>query len=573
MPRKQSNSLSISYADGIGKLADRLMNPDGVSQQDHDLYLDSFYDFIVNVWSIGYSKPEHFNLWHVKTLCDDVERSIGENKHYVAVVPRGHYKSTILGHAFAIWRLLKLAKTTRRDSSIFYLSYSYDMAVYHIKEIKSAIRSNPVLCDVMRDRMPHSDSSFRFFVDAQKIEILPAGVFSFSRGTHVDGGLIADDLLRDPENPLVHTQLEKVYEIFSREAMFIPNPGAPIVVMGTPMAPEDLLAKLQDDERFNSRVLPVFNPIPNVEILAPEIRDKENLLRLEKENPAAFATEMMLSPYFNAISYFSIKDIETVENDELESWHTGHSHREDLMDEDYVVGGLDIGKKRNPSHLVIFRCNYEQMKMVQINSTFLDRWDYTSQVDFVNDVTENFGLDRAYFDNTRAELEDRFLDWRWTPIRLNTRIRKQYAQVMEWFIKTGRLELIEDKRQRSLITSVDNNLNAPETPLGHGDSFWSIALAVMAFFESTKYGIQDLGNLTEFIQATGENKLNKNALIRLNPYVRGFKESCPNCEQSIGWESDNEFCIICNSNQEYEAWDNITLGQTRIHLEERDYIF
>ena len=572
MPRKQNNSLSVSYADGMGKLADRLINPDGISQQDHDLHLDSFYDFIVNVWSLGYSKPEHFKLWHVKTLCDDVERSIEENKHYVAVVPRGHYKSTILGHAFSVWRLLKLAKSSHRDVSIFYLSYSYDMATYHIKEIKTAIRNNPVLGDVMRDRMAHSDTSFRFFVDTQKIEILPAGIFSFSRGTHVSGGLIADDLLRDPENPLVHTQLAKVYEIFSREAMFIPNPGAPIVVMGTPMAPEDLLAKLQDDERFNSRVLPVFNPVPDVEVLAPEIRDKENLLRLQKENASAFATEMMLSPYSNAISYFSIKDIEEIESEELTSWHTGHNHIEDLMGEDYIVGGLDIGKKRNPSHLVVFKCNYAQLKMVQINSTFLDRWDYTSQVDFVNEITENFGLDRAYFDNTRAELEDRFLDWRWMPIHFTNRMRKQYAQIMEWFIKTGRLDLIQDKRQLSLITSVDNNLNAPETPLGHGDSFWSVALAIMAFFESTKYGIKDLGNLTDFIDAVGENKSGKNNLINLT-YMKKIRETCPVCEESIGWEADNEFCIICNSNREYEAWESITLGQSQSHLEEKGYYF
>lgn len=38
--------------------------------------------------------------------------------------------------------------------------------------------------------------------------------------------------------------------------------------------------------------------------------------------------------------------------------------------------------------------------------------------------------------------------------------------------------MLNDDRQKEQILAVDNNLNAMESPDGHGDSFWSNALAL-----------------------------------------------------------------------------------------------
>ena len=130
----------------------------------------------------------------------------------------------------------------------------------------------------------------------------------------------------------------------------------------------------------------------------------------------------------------------------------------------------------------------------------MDGWDYTKQVDFINDTTERFGIDRGYFDNTRAELEDRFLHPNWVPQKLTLTYKRKLAQILEHFVKNNLIELIADERQRALLVSVNNELKAPETALGHGDSFWSIALACMAYHEYNRFGIQTLGDINEFVE-------------------------------------------------------------------------
>ena len=559
MGRKKIDIDKVSYQDGLTQLSNKLINSSGNDKtfEDYDLKLDNFFEFVRDVWSQGYSNPEHFSLWHVKLLCEELQTTIENDKHYVAIIPRGHYKSTVLGHAFSIWRLLKLNKETK----LVYLSYSEEMAEYHLSEIKKYIRNNPILSNVLIDRYPNSDFAFRYYYGINRLEIIPAGVFSFKRGTHVDGGLIADDLLRDPDNPLVHTQLAKVEETFFREAMYIPNPGVPIVVMGTPMAPNDLLSKLQDDERFNNRVLPVFNPVPNVKVLAPEIRDEKWLLRESKERPNSFATEFMLTPFLSSISYLNDAEIKEIENESLPSFDIYIQHY-DTIDSDYTVAGLDIGKKRSPSHLVIFRSKEVEFKIIQINSTFLDGWDYTKQAEFINEVTRNFEIDRGYFDNTRAELEDRSLDTSvWTPIIFSPRIKKRMAQIFERFVKNKYLELLMDLRQRSQITCVDNDLNAPVTPLGHGDSFWAIAMAAVAYNDMHTKGIYDIGNIGNFA------RISEDALVQKMSTIAGVIEGfCPDCGEKVGWVPERKLCFICYGEKEKEEFNEMLMKNRNVRI-------
>ena len=96
--------------------------------------IGSFRDFIQNTWCLSYDHPEYFQAWHVGVLADDIEECVKTGQNYVAVLPRFHFKSTVLGHGFSVWRLLKAT----RDMSVLYLSYSDGMAKYHINEINKA---------------------------------------------------------------------------------------------------------------------------------------------------------------------------------------------------------------------------------------------------------------------------------------------------------------------------------------------------------------------------------------------------------------------------------------------------
>jgi len=211
----------------------------GLASQ-HKYNVGSFKDFLLNVWSKSFDHPEYFKAWHVGILADDIQECVETGMNYVAVLPRFHFKSTVLGHAFSVWRLL----TAPRDCSVLYLSYSDGMARYHIAEINKAVSRNPILSELMESRNPKADYSARFYVNKKPMEIAHGGLFSFKRGMHVNGALIADDVLRDPENPLNIGQITKVEDHFLTESLFIPLKGVPVIVLGTPMMPGDLLAKL-----------------------------------------------------------------------------------------------------------------------------------------------------------------------------------------------------------------------------------------------------------------------------------------------------------------------------------------
>ena len=523
----------------------------------------SFKDFLRNVWSQSFDHPEYFQAWHVGVLADDIQECVETGMNYVAVLPRFHFKSTLLGHAFSVWRLL----TAPRDCSVLYLSYADHMARYHIAEINKAVSRNPILSELMDNRNPKADYSARFFINKKPMEIMHGGLFSFKRGMHVNGALIADDVLRDPENPLNMGQITKVEDHFMTESMFIPLKGVPVIVLGTPMMPGDLLAKLQEDSRFKSRVLPALDPVPGRRVLMPELYDEEWLLEQQAARPKSFASEFMLIPHFSTEAYFDEEDITKNEYDYLRSAPATQVYK-DIDVGDYIFGGFDVGKKRHPSHLVLFRKRGD--KVEQIHQSFLEGWSYSDQIEYLNDVAENFNLTTGYVDNTRGELEDRGLDMRWLSMNFSKKSKNTMAHIFEQFVHSGNLKLIKDERQKQQILSVSNELKAPDTPLGHGDAFFSIAMALQAAHE-TAYRFVDMGNAADWFEAVspyetpegrreklegqGLGNVNKNSpadalqMKPVNEMERLEFAPNPNCKESICspsfWVAERNLCLYC----------------------------
>ena len=483
----------VTVADALARLSEGLS-----TTQKHSI--GSFHEFIIDIWSQSFERPELFNTWHVGVIAEDAERALADGKNYVAILPRFHFKSTLLGHAFSVWRLLKAT----RDMSILYLSYSDTMARYHISEINKTVNRNPVLMNMLTARNSRAEFQFRYTVNSKPVEILHGGLFSFKRGMHVNGALIADDILRDPENPLQLGEMNKIEDHFMTESMFIPNQEAPVIVLGTPMLPDDLLSKLQRDDRFISRVLPAIDPTPDRHILMPSLYSEEWLLAQQKARPKSFASEFLLQPSFQTESYFNRADIAACEDSSLREFsvHTPYQKKEN----EQLFAGFDVGKKRHPSHLVIFSRVGDEIR--QLNQTWLDGWNYSDQIQFLNEIAQNFQLEKGYIDNTRGELEDRGLAQVWHPMVFTAKSKHTMAQVFEEFVHGGKLKLLKDERQSQQIISVNNDLKAPVTPMGHGDAFFSIAMAVQAAYETTIYKYATLGSATDWLDAVspGETK-------------------------------------------------------------------
>ena len=499
-------------------------------QSHQSINAGSFWEFIRDIWSLSFEHPGYFRAWHIGVVAEDIERCIEEEKNYVAVLPRFHFKSTVLGHAFSVWRLLQ----GTRDQSVLYLSYSDGMAKYHINEINKTVQRNPILKDWFSNKAPKADFSFRYTIQNRPVEIMHGGLFSFKRGMHVNGALIADDVLRDPENPLNAAQLSKVEDHFLTESMFIPLKGVPVIVLGTPMMPGDLLTKLQKDDRFISRVLPALDPAPDRRVLMPELYNEEWLLEQQKARPKSFASEFMLIPHFSTESYFEGEDIDNCEDEKLRSFPATKKY--ELESGEELFAGFDIGKKRHPSHLVIFK--KKGSKIEQIHQSWLDGWSYSDQVEYLNEVAQNFKITKGYIDNTRGELEDRGLDRTWNSMHFTLKAKNTMAQIFEKYVHSGNLSILKDERQRQQILSVNNELKAPETPMGHGDAFFSIAMALQALYETTQQQYTTLGSLEEWRDAVApdeeaERKINISISDTLRKKAKSSTETVDDLQEGI----------------------------------------
>jgi len=147
-------------------------------------------------------------------------------------------------------------------------------------------------------------------------------------------------------------------------------------------------------------------------------------------------------------------------------------------------------------------------------------------------------------------------------------------------VHSGRLKLLADERQRGQILCVSNELKAPNTPMGHGDSFFSIAMALLAVYESSRNSFQNLGNVVDWMNdispdtpsggnaaqdvqnqwvnsltngakptyTTNQETLTGSGLAPVNPMMEPQKPN-PNCEEPLCaasfWVTERKLCLFC----------------------------
>jgi hypothetical protein len=297
-------------------------------------------------------------------------------------------------------------------------------------------------------------------------------------------------------------------------------------------------------------------------VLAPEIFNEKELLVHQKAKPKSFASEFLLEPFYSSETYFSGDDINKIVDPKLRNLPALIRHKFDENTE--IFGGFDVGKKRHPSHLALFRRN--RGKIEQIHSSYLEGWNYTDQVEYLNDVAENFNVTRGYIDNTRGELEDRGLVNVWFPLSFTQKSKATMAGIMEELILGGRTAMLNEPRQIAQMTQVNNNLQATTTVAGHGDAFFSVGMALQAAYETDLYGMKVIGNLQGWVDGIESNKSGKDPvrtwLERLespkdDEYNKGMTDAQyplegapnPNCNNQgctpKAWIKENNLCLMC----------------------------
>jgi len=423
-------------------------------------------------------------------------RLVQKHNRLCVMAPRMHLKSTILNHAFAFWQLFKADGNV--DGIIF--SFTDQLAREHVALLKRLIVANP-FCRAWVDRKPRSEGMISFVVDFGQGrtwlgEVRGSGIMSASRGRHPKF-VICDDVLSDFANPLDPTQLIKIDNLFRQVVMSMPEPNDPLIVVGTPQSYEDTLYGLRDDPTFYWARYPAIIDEESQLTIWPE---KFDFRRLERQRKAikdrAFRVEYLLTPVAAAAAFLSREDVERCADPDLKRWSLQEPFANPARYP--VYAGMDVGKSLHPSHIAVF-VQMPDGTLMQVFEAFLDDLDYRRQVNFVNRVIAHFDVHRLYYDSTRAELDDRGLSARAHGFKFTKSKKVDLALHLERRIFAEADEptiiLLKHDRMIGQLCAVRKDLSSPESRDGHGDSFWSIALAVHAAEEGPSF--VDLGNVND----------------------------------------------------------------------------
>jgi hypothetical protein len=174
MVKKKDNSdVLVSAQNSYSELASLL------TEQDIPIDVKDFSDFVMNVFSKGYPGFS-FDTWHIHHMCNTFQRILDSptDKYLLAVMPRYHLKSSILGYATSIYRML----TSFGEG--LYTSYKEELAGVHLYHIKECIRNNPILSKFMVDLSPQSDTTINYKIGNRRVKIYAAGIGGVKRGLH-----------------------------------------------------------------------------------------------------------------------------------------------------------------------------------------------------------------------------------------------------------------------------------------------------------------------------------------------------------------------------------------------------
>lgn len=446
---------------------------------------DGFRWFVYNVFSAS------FDVFVGGKYINDVCAHVQDNHFTMDVTGRDHFKSTRL-YADIMWNLFT---DEGKGWEAQYFSYNTTMASYHLKKIKQMIARN-IFFAGMRDHKPTSESIIDYTWASRDMHmtVTPQGLLGGVRGIHAERLYLDDPFKTEQESVLLEpAQIKKINDIVLGDLIPMVKKGGYFRIVATPQTPNDFLFDKGEDGKsgfqsmFATWIVPAIIDEPNKIALWPEWKSYEELDRIRSVNVKKFNKEYMAMPASSANSYID-KD-QLLALSVIPSQYSWAPHPD--LDNATVVAGFDIGKKVHPSHLAVFirtaKTNPDTQETnfayEQIYSMWMDGWDYYKQVEYLNRAIEWFNIDRLRFDNTRAEfefaIEQNILNRRHTtPVTLNLKNESSFAAYFGSMVDRQQVTFLNEARQISQLLAVTNDLKAVEGPDGHGDSFWSCAMAL-----------------------------------------------------------------------------------------------
>lgn len=422
---------------------------------------------------------------------------------------RLHLKSTV-AIAYLAWKIYRMTRGIgRRYNEWLYVGFKEDGAEYQIKRLKRYIAELPELYGSLvenTDAETKIDYISAFNPDApMRFVVTATGMFTFKRGEHPDG-IIADDILRDPQVKLDISQLKKLEKIFFEELEPMPKKDVgEIHVFGTAQDENDLFTVLEEGGEYKCIEAPaVIDDVKQI-VLWPEGFPYPELQKYKKRmGEKSFNKEFQCRAVRSEDSYFKAEQIDGLTWRRLRNYspvkamiggERVYRDGEVVRLNEWSYGGFDIGKKRHPSHLFVI-CPDRQKRLIQLCSAFLDGWEYKDQLVFLRSAIKYFRIAKLMYDDTRAEFEYMreagSLPEEMEGVAFTAKSKYSMATEVDSIVTEKAIRFVADPRQKRQMLTVDNDLKAVQTDEGHGDCFFSLCLAVRAYKEGQGLGVFEI---------------------------------------------------------------------------------
>jgi hypothetical protein len=419
--------------------------------------------------------------WTGGEFVTDIATWLGTEKKTLRVSAKDHFKSMSF-YAHIMWKIYKLYYI-EKSREINYFSYGEGMAGYHISKIKQAIKCNPYFAGII-DHKAQADSVISYSWNGKKrVKVFPRGLLEFKRGIHCQD-VYVDDPFQDPENKLVPTKIITINKTMKTQILDMFQEECHIA--GTAQTNHDFFFDDEFVSRFSRRILPAVVDEKNQIALWPEWMNWDELMAKKRERgEKIFNQEYKCSPVYSENAFFEKEKLYAVvnplnKNFTFEEWEKEMEWRRNTKQatDNDVIGGWDLGKKGHPAHLILIEKRGK--KRVQIHDKWFDRVDYTEQMQYIDRAIEIFGVTMLFYDATRGELEMKEeageLRAEYTPVHFTHKAKHSMATEFDKSVGNKELELLNITRTLNQILIVSNDLQAPTTPEGHGDSFMSTCM-------------------------------------------------------------------------------------------------
>lgn len=410
-----------------------------------------------------------------------IESVMGSDNNLVVLAPRGHWKTSLMSVAFPLW----IAYRSDEPKEIVITAASLNQSSEILEKIKGTIDGNEYLKKLFKP-----ENIYKSQWSASKIKLKTGtriSVFPFGsgiRGVHPDY-CICDDILKDESANIDYakdTYYSAVYPITQAK-------NGKQIVIGTPMAFNDLLADLKHKETFDSLEYSaiLYDDEGNwKEPLFPEHFTMEKLKDIKSTMPAhLWSREYECKPISSDTALFPLNLIQAClkanvekKEDKDYSYYMGCdialSEKESA---DFSVFTIIRSSEDNPHEVI----HIDRMKGISTNNQVEKIARYHKEYGFSKIIVEKRGLsygmvnDLINDDRVKNVIE---------PFITNNKNKEEILSNLEVTMRHGNLKLLNNDTLINELLSFGIKIrNGKQTYEGlseHDDCVISLALALEA---------------------------------------------------------------------------------------------